>query len=73
MQIKTFNSKKVHPPLIDCKYKDIIMKDSEEAGLKNILKNNAVVNRVILSNILAILIGDMFKVNQDYGCVNEIF
>lgn len=33
----TFNDKKGHPPLIDCKYKDIIMKGPEEGGLKNIL------------------------------------
>ena len=32
-----FNDKKGHPPLIDCKYKDIIMKNSEDGGLKNIL------------------------------------
>jgi len=32
-----FNGKKGHPPLIDCKYKDIIMKNSEDGGLKNIL------------------------------------
>lgn len=34
---------------------------------------HAGVNRVILSNILSISINDMFKINQDYGCVNEIF
>lgn len=33
----TFNGKRGHPPLIDCKYKDIIMKSSEDGGLKNIL------------------------------------
>lgn len=32
-----FKGKKGHPPLIDCKYKDIIMKNSEDGGLKNIL------------------------------------
>lgn len=33
----TFNGKKGHPPLIDCKYKNIIMENSEDGGLKNIL------------------------------------
>ncbi len=33
----TFNGKRGHPPLIDCKYKDIIVKTNEDGGLKNIL------------------------------------
>lgn len=33
---------------------------------------HAGVNRVILSSILSISINDMFKIDQDYGCVNEI-
>jgi alpha-ribazole phosphatase len=33
---------------------------------------HAGVIRVILSSILSITIRDMFKINQDYGCVNEI-
>ncbi|MBI6872522.1 DVU_1551 family NTP transferase [Clostridium aciditolerans] len=33
----TFNGKRGHPPLIDCKYKDIILKNNEYGGLKNIL------------------------------------
>lgn len=32
-----FNGKRGHPPLIDCKYKDIIAKTNEDGGLKNIL------------------------------------
>lgn len=32
-----FNGKNGHPPLIDCKYKDIIIDSKESGGLKNIL------------------------------------
>lgn len=37
-----------------------------------LIVTHAGVIRVILSSILSIPIGDMFKINQDYGCVNEI-
>lgn len=33
---------------------------------------HAGVNRVILSNILSIPLYDIFKINQEYGCVNEL-
>ncbi len=32
-----FNGENGHPPLIDCKYKDIIVNSEEDGGLKNIL------------------------------------
>lgn len=35
----TFDGKKGHPPLIDSRYKDIIIRDCGVAGLKNILDN----------------------------------
>lgn len=38
-----------------------------------LIVTHAGVNRVILSEILSIPIVDMFKINQGYGCVNEIF
>lgn len=38
-----------------------------------IIVAHAGVNRVILSNILAISMVDMFNINQDYGSVSEIF
>lgn len=33
----TFNSEKGHPPLIDSKYKNIIIKENGDGGLKNVL------------------------------------
>lgn len=33
----TFNGRRGHPPLIDCKYKDIIVKTNEDGGLRNVL------------------------------------
>lgn len=46
----------------------------KENSIGNVLiVAHAGVNRVILSSILGISIEDMFKISQDYGCVNEIF
>nr|WP_242866528.1 histidine phosphatase family protein [Clostridium ljungdahlii] len=37
-----------------------------------IIISHAGVNRVILKNILSISMQDIFKINQPYGCINEL-